>query len=269
MKPKIILLLLSLLFFGCGLPVSQGEKNPNVEVVVPESEDIRLGGWVLSPGGDRLIYMLQVQDISYLLNLKSKEKQDFSFCGPAIWLDDTYVLCKYENENTFVLNIDDFTQIPLLKMEASVIPDLDELLQTATVIYKYEKEYNRDSFYLLNVALQQNYEVITENVDEVLQGYDYKIIPVGRVISGGEQYSPDTKYYFLIHEEYTGQGFIIFLTIYSSNTKEKLAEYEHPAGLLEVGGWATDSSGVYFQPVRGGGMAGLKPGAILKLKVPQ
>ncbi|RMG28445.1 MAG: hypothetical protein D6732_18850 [Methanobacteriota archaeon] len=270
MKPKIILLVLSLIVFGCALPFSfsQEEKNPNVEIVVPESENIRLGGWTLSPGGDKLIYMSRIQDAIYLVDLESKEKQEFNFCGPAIWLDNTRVLCKYESENAFVLDIDDFTKIQLTKMEESAIPNLAELLQTATAIYKYEEGYAVDEhfFYLLNESLQQNYLVIAESVDEVLEDYDYSVIPrQDHSVVGRQQTvvpSFDGKHYF----EYN----LYILAIYDSATQKVLVEYDFLGkGTLEIGGWAADSSGVYFQPIRGGGATPSYPGPILKLKVPE
>ena len=256
MKPKIILLVLSLLLFGCSLPFSQ-EKNPNVEVVV-EKNNIVDRVWSSSPGGDKIMYSSPQGD--FLLYPEIKEQKKINDCSSWIWLDDTNLMCWIE-DNPFVLQIDDFTRIPLIKMEASMIPNLDELLQTATVIYKYEKEYNRDSFYLLNVALQQNYQVITDNVDEVLQGYDYKVIPKGRAIPGENEYSPNDDYYFVNHSS--------ALTIYNAITSEVFVEYDYDQGRLEVGGWAADGSGVYFQPIRGGGMGPMYPGAILKLKIPE
>ena len=48
-----ILLLLTLLLFGCGWPFGQ-EINPNVEIVVPDEE--KPSSWILSPGGDKIVY---------------------------------------------------------------------------------------------------------------------------------------------------------------------------------------------------------------------
>lgn len=263
MKPKIILLVLGLLLFGCGLPGSQEAKNPNVEIIVRTSEDV-FSNWKLSPKGDKLIFYSSRTETTYLLDITSKEKQDLNFCVPAIWLDSNNILCKITDNPPFILKSDDFTRILLKKVEVSTIPDLNELLQTATAIYRYEGKYtfepDRNSFYLLTTASQQNYQIITENVDEVLQGYDYRIIPKPRTIPRENEYSPNGDYYFV--------NYVRGLTIYDAVTNKEVVGYDYSEqGQLEVGDWATDSSGVYFQPVAGMGMSHLKPGAILKLKV--
>ena len=257
MKPKIILLLLGLLLFGCGLSFSQEEKDPNVEVVV-ERKDIVGLVWSPSPSGDKIMYSSPQGD--FLLYPRTKEQQEINDCSSWIWLDDTNLMCWIE-DNPSVLKTDDFIRIPLEKIEVSIIPNLNELLQTATAIYKYEEKYNKDSFYLLNAVLQQNYRVIAENVDEVLQEYDYKIIPMGRAIPGEDEYSPNGDYYCVNHSS--------VLTIYDAITRKILVEYDYDQGWLEAGGWAVDSSGVYFQPIKGGGIIPLSPGPVLKLKVPE
>lgn len=270
MKSKIILLVLGLLLFGCSSPGSQEEKNSNVEVVVEKSENIGRRNWVLSPGGDKLVYISEAKNATRVLYLGNKERRDFNSCEVATWLDDNNILCQIIDQSPSILKTDDFIQLPLNVIEASAIPDLDKLLQTTIAIYKYEGEYysfdtfvpDRNSFFLLTTNPQQNYQVIAENVDEVLEGYKYHIIPRGRVSYRENEYSPNEDYYFVNYDS--------GLTIYDASTYKTLAVYDYSEqGNLEVGGWAADSSGVYFQPVAGMGMSHLKPGAILKLKVPE
>jgi hypothetical protein len=273
--PILLILTLTLLLFGCSWPFGQ-ETNSHVEIIVPENENI--GHWFLSPGGDKIIYGSTELEATFLLYLENKEKRNLDFCTPAIWLDDSSILCKISGKSTFVLATEDFTPIPLKAVETT--PDtLDKLLSQAAFIYRYGDDFklrfeiDKRVLYLLGADYKENpdenYQIMVENIDEVLQGYDYITIPRQRPVSEESEHSPNGDFYYHIYEEYTGKGFNIFLTIYDVVTSEKLAEYEFSEGSIEVGGWAADNSGVYFQPLYGGGFSPTKPGAIMKLKVSQ
>ena len=93
-----ILLILTLLLFGCGWPFGQEETNPNVEIIVP-SEEVR--GWGLSPGGDKIIYGSAKSEATFLLYLETKEKHNIDFCNRLNWLDNINVLCTDSNKKNF------------------------------------------------------------------------------------------------------------------------------------------------------------------------
>ncbi len=273
MKEKAILLLVSLLIFSCRLPFSQQETNPNVEIIIPKSEEVKFRGWMLSPQGDKINYVSIKSDkeARFLLFLETKEIKELESCEPVSWLDNMKLLC---NNGSFVLATDDFTKVPLHEIEQAAV---DKFLSEAADIYRYEGEYvfevNEQEIYLLGKDYKQNadknYRLQVDNVDAVLQGYDYHIIPAQKFKSSGKQYSPEQDYYYLFEEKGPLKEPMDLLTVYDAITDKKLVEYQQSGGDIDIGGWAKDSSGVYFQPLFGGGLVPMEPDAIMKLNIPQ
>jgi len=91
------------------------------------------------------------------------------------------------------------------------------------------------------------------------------VIPSSRHSLYENIYSPNGDYYFV-----SGNA---DLTIYDTPTREKLVEFEleppekSSSMFGREGGWASDSSGVYFQVGYGGGFSPITNGAIRKLNV--
>ncbi len=271
MNVRMVWLIITVLLFGCGWPFGQ-ETNPNIEIIIPKDEDIR--GWILSPGGDKIIYdsIPNESVIDVLFFLETQQKDTIDNCSTSvIWLDNTKLLCLNDNGGSAsVLTADDLTRVHLQEIKDSAV-NLEKLLQNAGTIYRYEGEYNfsaeDNAIFILSPDYKsnkdENFRLIVENVDEALAGYDYMVIPQQKtsILSGREQ-SSDGKYYYILKNS--------VLKIYDAATDEMLVEYNFfDQGQIVMGGWARDNSGVYFQPMRGGGLAHTEPGAIMKLKVSQ
>ncbi len=275
MNMRMLWLILSVLLFGCWLPRMETESNPNVKIIVPASENVP--NWMLSPGGEKIIYASIKENATFLLYPETQERKKFNFCTPAFWLDSINVLCKIDSSSPFILITDDFTQLPLHRIEIRPenLDKLNNMLSQAIHIYKYEGDYqtqftiDKKEIYLLSENykenLGENYLVSVENVDEVLKNYDYDytIIPQQQsTVLSGEKQSPNGDYYYILKNN--------VLTIYDMEIDEIVVEYDYLGqGYLETGGWAGDSSGVYFQRGHGGGLTPMEPGAIMKLNIPQ
>lgn len=131
------------------------------------------------------------------------------------------------------------------------------MLEQAKIVYRLQPfATGPDSLLILDTNLQANtpqYYHLTgiENLDEVLKNYDYTPIPLYGQYSEllKKVYSPNKKYYYLFQD---GLG------IYDATNDQLLAEVKPPSDYKiyfliggsypnQSGGWAADSSGVYFQ----------------------
>jgi hypothetical protein len=268
---KINMLALALLVFGCALPFEW--PNPNLEVIIPKEENMT--AWMLSPQGDKIVYWVSGSSNPFLLTPATQQRQELniSYCDFG-WLDDNLLWCINENEQAFVIPTDDFGTIPLQQAEAQQA-DLAALLKDK-IVYKLDYGYGEKKQALLvldtdyKLHPEENYLIPIKDTDPVWQE-DYPVmshfsyrtsIPLGEKV-----YSPDKVFYFTV---INGEDNNQFVTIYKTATNEKLSEFsEGDPNDIEFGGWADDSSGVYFM-VAPGGMFNTIPGNVLyKLKVPE
>ena len=139
-------------------------------------------------------------------------------------------------------------------------------------IYRY-KEGEADSkfFFVLSEDKNkpnENYQINSTDIDTTLKGYTYTTISTFSLTGSYDKfYSPDKRYYF----QFKRKG--IRLSIYDATTDQKIVEYppnDDYGHEIEVGGWAWDSSGVYFKGYALGIMA--RPPSnfpILKLVIPK
>jgi hypothetical protein len=263
---KINILVLVVLVFGCALPFEW--PNPNLEVIVPKEEV--MDAWVLSLEGDKIVY--SDSQSSFLLIPATQQKYDLNvLCYYFGWLDDTTLWCINQHDQALVISIDDFMTIPLQQIEAQQA-NLAVLLEDK-MVYKLDYGYGKKKQALLvldtdyRLHPNENYLIPVKDADPIWQeDYPAMYFPYKTPVPTGEKvYSPDKAFYFITFKEDNKQ----FITIYEANTDKKLAEYsEGEPNLVEFGGWADDSSGVYFG-VFPGGMYGDGRQAFYKLKVPE
>lgn len=273
MAAFIIFLFVPMLVSSCGF-FDTNVEPANTEVVVSESE--KPAEWQLSPEGDKIAYKSLAENTAttILFFPTTQRKEQLGSCFPFAWIDNIILHCKTDSNNAFLLAADDLVTIPLQVVNLQQV-DLKNLLQEGETIYRYQAY---DKYFLVldmnyKNAQAQNYFIINENptkpLDDILQGYKYITIPTHKAgVSEEKIYSPNKAYYYNLN--YTG---LPSLVIYSATDDKKLVELAitTSAETIEMGGWAADSSGVYFR-VRGGGIGlhdNLLPKAIRKLKVSQ
>ncbi|MFC1976274.1 hypothetical protein ACFLXQ_07735 [Chloroflexota bacterium] len=260
-KSKILIILL-LLLLGCSLPFGCSTEPINIEVIVPDSE--KIADWTLSPEGDKIVYESQIEDsvTTFLLSPATGQKHQLDKCNPFGWLDNTLLQCPKS-----IIVTDDLFTIPLKEITPSKV-ELEKLLQNAGTIYKFEAIPKW--FVVLDPNYRdhadKNYLVIVDDVDNVLQGYTYLTIPASSpptASPGKKVYSPNKAYY------YVSDG--TALTIHNSATDEKIVEFKIEDGPKDLlfGGWAADSSGVYFQVFDFGFRVFSEDQGIKKLRVPE
>lgn len=263
----------------------------NVQDIIPaEVDSIH---WFLSPSGDKLLYdsnTMTTVNQAFVRFLVTGQDVTIVDCPLFRWLDDESVYCyDYQNSrnipSSVISNIsapaDAFSKISIKAVTTGQV-ELDLLLKQAKAIYRLQysaPQYGPDVLLVLDVASQTNtpqYYHLTgiENLDEVLKNYNYTPIPLYEM--GGKSlekvYSPNKTYYSLLLQNGLG--------IYDATNDRLLAEVKRPSDRESVfqiggtfpnksGGWASDSSGIYFQIRHTGGLGPRPPvWPIQKLCVP-
>jgi hypothetical protein len=231
----------------------------DVETVL-STRELR-GGWLLSPGGDKILYRSERQNV--LMFLPTKQKNNIESCSGYTWLNNTNLVC-----SLFIIDTDDMVKVSIQNVKASEV-NLDALLIEAGTIYKLE-QYS--DIVLLSANYKQNPDKnywINEvkNTDQVLQGHSYVSVPPINYNPrrGGEKiYSPDRAYYYLFEGDTQGA----FITIYDATNGELLSQSPRDGRLYQIGGWAADNSGVYFQLIPSGLGMFSNRSPLYKLRVP-
>lgn len=251
--PKALLFLI-LLFFGCSLPFGCNVEPANIEIVVPKSE--KVNDWALSPDGEKIIYRSEAQKNvkTFLLFLKTTQKRELDMCDGFTWFNDTILLC-----NQSIVIVDELLRIPLQEISTADV-SWKEVLEKGGKAYRID-EYPWFCVLDANYRAQsvQNYLVKGEDAGEVLKPYSYVTVPrwENRTVN-----SPDGAYYA------TTDG-VQSVVIYDNAHKNKVSEFKLEESLVTItlGGWAADSSGVYFQVMRGGILTAPQFDAIKKLRL--
>lgn len=239
-----------ILIFLCGWWFFSGD----VETVLTVDEVNR--GWLLSPGGDKITYGTGNGYTLMFLATGLRHKLEGT-CGGSTWLDNTTFVC---NSYIIVTN-ETVDKVSINSVKAAAV-NLEEILAKAGTIYKLEQ-------YQFIVVLDADYKHnpdgnywVTEvkNIDDVLQGHNYiSIPPTDYNPRSGKIYSPNKAYYY----EFTGT----VITLYEATSDKKFSQTPRDKRLYQIGGWAADNSGVYYQLVPKGFVGNISP--LYKLKVPQ
>ena len=243
----------------------------NVEVVVPQSEG--LSGWRLSPAGDKIVYTSHIDQVikPILLFPATSAKHNLGTCKGFTWLNDQTLFCSLSSRLVVAPDNENVASIALKKVKSSEV-NLSELLQSAGKIYRFERPSLAQTLLLQDMAYppdpDKNY-LIEEvaDMDTMLQAYPVTTIPKPVPVGGTEKeiYSPDGRYYYNFNVTENG------LFVYDSVNENQLAKFKQDSQeYLTIGGWAADSSGVYFDV----GTMGMfvdteKLDQVLKLKVPE
>jgi hypothetical protein len=220
-----------------------------IETVLSEAET--RGGWSLSPGAEKIMFRSGENYVlmSPTTNLRHVFKGDK--CSPSNggyrWLDDKILLC-----SNLIIDTDDLSETAYTVLNASEV-NWEILLEDAETIYAHKSESG------FVFVLAQDYKhnpdknyLITEvkNIDKILQDYPYVpvLYPDYYHPQWNEKiYSPNEAYYYIFN------GSVI--TIYEAKDDKKLSQTPATdATPNKIGGWAKDSSGVYFQYTAGGNM---------------
>jgi hypothetical protein len=234
----------------------------DVETVLPLDE-VRCG-WLLSPGGDKVVYG---SDSVMLMFLSIKQRHKIlDICSGFGWLDNTILYFPFEN---VIVDTNDFSKISYKVVNASEI-NWETLLTGAETIYALKSEPN--FIFVLAPDYKRNpnrnYWINeVENIDEILQGHSYVSVPsIDYNPRLGEKiYSPNQAHYYLFEGD--AEGAVI--TIYDATNDKQLAQTPPDERLYQMAGWAADNTGVYFQliPTGLGGMFSNRS-PLYKLRVP-
>jgi len=276
---NIGLAILAIVLGACGLffpGQSKDKATPfppdNVEVVVPQSE--KVAGWLLSPAGDKIAYTGYFEDNSkqVLLFPATHTKQTLD-CEGFIWLDNDTLGCTWQNKIVVVQAEGTITPVSLKKVNALEV-DLPGILRAAGRIYHLEWPDYENKLLVRDTAQppapDRNY--LIEGIADItatLQAYPVITIPKPTSIRGEKIYSPNKKYYFVFSRLARDRH---ALTTFDSDNDNLLSEFIGPEiHYFIVGGWAADSSGVYFEIDTAAPLSAEaeKLEQILKLKVPQ
>lgn len=264
-KFSLISLLLILLVGAC-----QIFPPENVETVTREDY---VKYWGLSPNGDYLIYGAPRDKGNFLLDLSTGKKHEFE-CRLDWW--DSYLIGCYDYQVLSIIDTKTLVETPLTPIDLTNPSKIDnpeqanelfvkQLLIKADLIYR--PEWVTDTIYILAPNYQlnpdKNYAINgLKNLDKLLAEYTVIMIPQNQSSNhhSEETPSPNELYYY--------DPPFDLLTIFKTDTNEKIAEYSTEKTHLDVLGWATDSSGVYFTEYSVGFIGNDNPKAIYKLKVP-
>lgn len=231
------------------------------EVIVPvdESPD----SWFVSPSGDKLIYISR--GTTKLLFPSANQKYHVGDCDLFQWINDTTLICfTWHQDNWSLVNIAELqstgqlTQSYLKKISIGEFQSSRHSTGDET-IYLLSPYFARDASMLLVIPADENKNIekaylVTEirNLDSIAN-VEYKgldLLPKSQVTTD-KIYSPNGEFYYRLD--------LNKLAIYDQSN-ELLSEFEikyEPSKLtqeFEIGGWAADSSGVYFKLPSGGGL---------------
>jgi len=236
----------------------------NVETIVNEPG---MRYWELSPAGTGLVYGGSKEDENFLLELSNRRKQEID-CS-LNWLDDEILLCRRYDRMT-VLNRSLFIESDPLKkvdIKALSVSDLSDLLAKAGKIFRPSKG-NTGYIYILD-SKDENYAITgVEDIDSILQNYTYASFPTRfgcpQEALDENSISPNGEYYYTVIRQKQS-----ILTIAKVANNEKLSSFTtEEAKAIVCGGWASDSSGVFFRVHGTGFYSGWASPKIQKLKVP-
>lgn len=263
---SLISLLLTLWVGACQIFPPQ-----NIETIVLENY---LKYFSLSPNGDYLIYGISNNKGNILLNLSTNQKYKYE-CRLR-WWDDYFMGC-YDNHGTFVIDVKTLVKTPLTTIDLTKSPEIDNPEQNNELFVKqllvnvdliYRPEWLTNTVYILapNYQLypEKNYIIrgLTQ-VDELLTPYTIINIPGDLPVnrSNERKPSPNGLYYF----DTIADGF----TIFSADNNKMISEFvDEDMGYLDILGWDSDSSGVYFITYGIGFLTTDLPTEIRKLKIP-
>lgn len=241
---------------------------PVQDIIPAEVDSIH---WFLSPSGDKLLYdsnTMTTVNQAFVRFLATGQEVPITDCPLFRWLDDESIYCyNFQSSHEIPVAVISNISAPTAAFFNSSIKtitagqvEVDTLLKQAKAICRLQHSLGGgvdDSLLILDKKLQENtrqyYHVIeVENLDEVLQNYNYTSIPLYG--TGGKPfkkvYSPDKAYYSLLLQNGLG--------VYDATNDRLLAEVKRPSDRESIffiggifpnqsGGWAADSSGVYFQ----------------------
>lgn len=232
-------------------------SSSDIETIL--SVDEARNGWSLSPGADKIIFRSNEDYILMFLGTKQRHTFEGNKCAESIWLDNKTLLCR-----NLIIDTDDLSETSYRILDVSEV-NIESLLENAGTIYVYKDE--PDFIFVLAPDYKrnttQNYWINgINNLDEVLQGHIYTTIPYPNYNPQPNEkiYSPNRAYYYLF------EGGMI--NIYDTKTGKKLSQTSSSdVRQYRIGGWAADSSGVYFE-LFSIGISGVQY-PLQKLKVPQ
>ncbi len=255
---------IGLMFLAIILGACQLLPPANVETIVNEPG---MRYWELSPDGTGLVYGGSKADENFLVELSNHRKQKID-CS-LDWLNDETLLCRRHNRMTVLARTLFVESDPLKKVDIKTLSntDLSDLLARARKIFRPSKS-NAGYIYILD-SNSENY-VITgvEDLDSILQDYTYASFPTRfgcpQEALDEKSISPDGEYYYTVIRQRQS-----ILTIAKVADNEKLSSFTtEEAKAIVCGGWASDSSGVFFRVHGTGFNSGWASPKIQKLKVP-
>lgn len=252
---------IGLIFLAVVLGACQLLPSANVETVV-KGKGIRY--WELSPDGTGLVYGGSQEDENFLIELSTHKKQKID-CSLQ-WVSEKTLMC-FWHDRTILLDRDTFVEIGVLEkidIKALSATELINLLTDAGKILRSETGF----IYLLN-SNGNNYVLAgVEDLDKTLQGYIYTVFPARpycpQEALDEQSISPNGEYYYTLVDKVTKE----ILTIENTNNEQVAMFTTGEAEFIECGGWAGDSSGVFFRVHGVGFNSASVPAEIKKLKVP-
>lgn len=231
-------------------------KPKSVQIVVPEESQPIV--WFMSPEGDQIIYDSMSSDIGgpRLLSLKNKQQFLVGNCDRFQWLDNTTLICfEYRKNEWSLVNITDWQSTEQTSRKYLDEVNIEQFLRAEDFndtlkIYRLQQLRVDVSDNLLIMEPGNNHNtgyVVTgiENVDKLLEDVNYISLNLYNIeqVKSEDIYSPNGEYYYRLDRNK--------LAIYD-RTGELLSEFDlgdqgDYTQSFEIGGWAADSSGVFFK----------------------
>ena len=276
MRLSVILLCVLVLLNGCtDFGMARRPLPDTVAVIVPESEGL-LETWSLSPAGDKIAYVSHdgTTSTTYLLFPAARQKSELGRCDIFLWIDMDALYCSGTSAIIVIKGVDGVVTLPLKKVKATEV-ELATLLPETERIYRIDWPELNNSLLLRSVTDQDSHYLVEgiTKIEAAVQGFDVITVPDQRLVGGPVEkvYSPDGTYYY--NAKPLGRTFDegYALSIYDAGDDSQLTKFV--TDTLEdiwFGGWAADSSGVYFEvSPRGRFPNPTNINKILKLEVPE
>jgi hypothetical protein len=265
----VVILMIGFGFISIGYkaypPYKQAIVSPYVQDIIPSTDGHKPLWWSLSPLGDKLLYDIESASNQAIIHfLATGQEFTIADCDRFSWLDNEKVYCyDYQNHgyvSTGIIgnvasNGDDFKKSSIKTVTAAQV-ELATMLKRAKIIYRLQSALNEPgsaSLLILNAENATQYYHVTgiKNLDKVLKNYDYTsifLIDISADLSK-KIYSPNGHYYYLLKDN---------LRIFDAANDQLLVEIKPSsdwASYFQMGGsyankskgWASDSSGVFFQ----------------------
>jgi hypothetical protein len=234
-----------------------GRTPRSVQVVVPDPDDDPIQAVELSPGHDKLIYVLH-KGKQFLMDLRTGETKEIgSFLGSRVWVDNETVF--FETPSVLV-STQDLSTTPVLRIDARE-QSIDALLAGNQTLFHLTEIWPNPEVYLVvsNEADEaQHYYIFNMEWDApALRGASIREYPPywQREV---QHRSPDGAYYF---EHFVAN----YLRMYRIEDDELVREVRFDSR-SQVLGWAYDSSGVIYRTSER--VLPLRSHPVLKLTVP-